>query len=69
MIQSRCAVHTDLGGGKFQATIGLRPIQINKGAGWTDIVNDFVTGDANFPLVVTNAPMLIYWAAGTPPGA
>lgn len=53
-MQSRCVVHEDLGGGKFRATIGLRPTQYNKGAGWRDITNAIgATGDPNLTLGVS----------------
>lgn len=53
----------DLGGGRFQATIGLRPTAYLENGMYRAIVNDFVDGDENYPHIVTAAPMLISVAA------
>jgi len=53
MTQPRNAVHEDLGGGKFKATIGLCPVQYDKGAGWRDITSIIsASADPNLTLGV-----------------
>lgn len=57
-----CHEVDELGGGHFRHTSSLRPIAFRLAGTLTRIANDFVDGDANFPHVVTQAPLLLYTA-------